>query len=250
MNNATAPAQTVLITGGGRRIGAAIAKILHAKGMSVAIHHNHSTDEAQALQASLEHARPDSTSLHQLDLRAENAPRLLIDDVLRTHGSLHSLVNNASSFYPTPLSEAQEGDWDRLIGTNLKAPFFLCQAAAESLRASQGCIVNLADIYAERPLPKHSLYNIAKAGLVMMTKSLALELAPHIRVNAIAPGPILWPETIPHDDRNEKIVQSTPLARKGEPSEIACAVSFLIHDAKFTTGTTLPVDGGRSLGGY
>jgi pteridine reductase len=250
MQNTTTERRTVLITGGARRIGAAIARRLHADGMNVAIHYNRSTADAQVLHASLEHLRPGSVSLHQADLRDTDALGQLVNDVLDAHGSLYSLVNNASCFYPTPLAGARECDWDVLVGTNLKAPFFLCQAAADSLRASHGCIVNLTDIYAQRPLPEHSLYGIAKAGLVMMTKSLALELAPDIRVNAIAPGPILWPESDGPSQDNTRILASTPMARIGEPDEIAEAASFLILRAHFTTGMTLPVDGGRALTGY
>ena len=242
--------KTVLVTGAGRRLGAAIATGLHAAGMNVAIHYQHSESQARALAEKLEADRAGSASLHALDLHRTSSLPGLIAEVVDTHGELHALVNNASSFYPTPLETSGESDWDDVVGTNLKAPYFLSQAAAPALRESGGCIVNLADIYGLRPLPQHTIYNATKAGLIMLTQSLALELAPDVRINAIAPGPILWPETEVEPAAKDAILANTPLARCGEPDEIVAAMVFLLRDARFSTGVVLPVDGGRRLAGY
>ena len=238
-----------LITGAARRLGAEIAERLHHAGMNVAIHYRGSGTEAEALRERLETDRPDSVSVHGCDLRDTAALPRLVHEVEQRHGDLHALVNNASSFYPTPVGEATESQWGDLIDTNVKAPFFLAQAAAAGLARNRGVIVNMADIYAERPLPGHALYNISKAGIMMLTQTLARELAPEVRVNAIAPGPILWPESPVAEDRS-KVMATTPLARCGEPRDIADAVLFLIRDARYTTGALLPVDGGRRIAGY
>ena len=245
-NNNSARA-TVLVTGAARRLGAAMAMRLHAEGMNIALHHHRSTGEAAQLRAMLEKNRPGSTSLHRFDLREVGSAGALLEEVLGTHDSLSALINNASCFYPTPIGSAGEDDWDTLINTNLRAPYFLAQAAASSLAESHGCIVNLSDIYAETPLREHSIYNISKAGLQMLTASLAVELAPHVRVNAIAPGPILWPESGVPAQASEKVLSTTPMARMGSAEEIAGAALYLIRDATYTTGATLPVDGGRRL---
>lgn len=237
----------VLVTGASRRIGAAIARHLHAGGARVAIHYRQSADDARALAASLNDLRADSARIFQADLArvAELAP--LIDDVTGWCGGLDALVNNASSFFPTPVGEITEADWDDLVGSNLKGPLFLCQAAAPTLRENGGAIINLVDIHAQRPLRSHTVYGAAKAGLVMVTRSLAKELAPEVRVNGIAPGAILWPEDGMTDAARASILEQIPLARPGEPADIAGCVSYLL-DARYVTGQIIAVDGGRSIG--
>lgn len=240
--------KVVLITGGAKRVGAVIARRLHGLGASVMIHYRSSAGDAGALAAELNGLRPDSAALAQADLHdTEQLPELVAATLAR-FGRLDVLVNNASSFYPTAVGEIREQDWHDLVGTNLKAPLFLSQAAASALRHSRGCIVNIADIHAERPMKSYVVYSIAKAGLVALTKSLAHELGPEVRVNAVAPGPILWPEEDPtfDDDERRRIVAHTLLKREGSPEDIAKALTFLIMDAPYVTGTILPVDGGRS----
>lgn len=237
----------VLVTGASRRIGAAIARHLHAGGARVAIHYRQSADDARALAASLNDLRADSARIFQADLArvAELAP--LIDEVTGWCGGLDALVNNASSFFPTPVGEITEADWDDLVGSNLKGPLFLCQAAAPTLRENAGSIINLVDIHAQRPLRSHTVYGAAKAGLVMVTRSLAKELAPEVRVNGIAPGAILWPEDGMTDAARASILEQIPLARPGEPADIAGCVSYLLG-ARYVTGQIIAVDGGRSIG--
>lgn len=240
--------KVVLITGGAKRVGAVTARRLHSLGASVMIHYRSSAADAEALAAELNRKRPDSAALVQGDLHdTEQLPRLVAETLAR-FGRLDVLVNNASSFYPTAVGEIREQDWHDLVGTNLKAPLFLSQAAAEALRHTHGCIVNITDIHAERPMKSYVVYSIAKAGLVALTKSLAHELGPEVRVNSVAPGPILWPEEDPtfDDQERRRIVAHTLLKREGSPEDIAKAVTFLIHDAPYVTGVTLPVDGGRS----
>jgi len=239
--------KVALVTGAAHRIGATIARTLHRAGMNVAVHYRRSRDEAEALQAELNGARPDSVALFPADLLAtERLPRL-VDKVLATWGRLDVLVNNASSFYPTPVGSATEADWDELLGSNLKAPFFLSQAAAPHLKACQGCIVNIADIHGERPLKDHPVYSVAKAGKIMLTKALARELGPDVRVNAVAPGAILWPERGLDEVTRQRIINGTALKRQGSPQDIANAVLFLIRDADYVSGQVLAVDGGRTL---
>ena len=238
----------VLITGGARRVGAAICRRLHAGGANVMLHYRESAGEARLLQAELNHVRADSVALIQADLLDLNKLPAVIDQTLQTFGRLDALVNNASSFFPTPVGDITAQAWDDLIGTNLRAPLFLAQAAAPALRKSQGAIVNIADIHAERPLKNFVVYSIAKAGLIGMTRSLARELAPEVRVNAIAPGPILWPDDPSFDELSrQRIISHTPLKREGEPDDIAKAVHFLIADATYVTGETISVDGGRHV---
>jgi pteridine reductase len=238
----------VLITGGARRVGAAICRRLHAGGANLMLHYRASAGEARLLQAELNHVRAESVALIQADLLDLNKLPPVIDQTLSTFGRLDALVNNASSFFPTPVGDITSQAWDDLIGTNLRAPLFLAQAAAPALRKSQGAIVNIADIHAERPLKNFVVYSIAKAGLVGMTRSLARELAPEIRVNAIAPGPILWPDDASFDELSrQRIISNTPLKREGEPDDIAKAVYFLIADATYVTGETIRVDGGRHI---
>ncbi len=241
-------APVALITGGARRVGACIARHLHAQGLRIVLHYRHSAQDARRLQAELQAQREESVLLVQADLLALNKLTPMVQTVIDVWGRLDVLINNASSFYPTPLGQVTEQAWDDLLGTNLKAPFFLAQAAAPHLAKQQGCIINLADIHAERPLKKHPVYSIAKAGLITATKALARELGPQIRVNALAPGAILWPENDMDDLAKQRIIANTALKRHGEPLDIARAAWFLINDAKYITGQVIAVDGGRTLG--
>jgi pteridine reductase len=239
--------KVILITGGVHRLGARTARVLHKLGANLVLHYRSSRDRALKLQAELNEIRENSVVLVQADLLDNSKVPAIIKDAVAAWGRLDALVNNASSFYPTYIGSIDDEQWDDLIGTNLKAPFFLSQAAATYLEQHQGCIVNIADIHADRPLKNHSIYSIAKAGLVMLTKSLACDLGPDIRVNAIAPGAILWPESELDEVTKQRIVSRTFLKRKGDPDNIANAVVFLIRDAIYTTGHVLNVDGGRSL---
>ncbi|MCW9023346.1 MAG: pteridine reductase [Gammaproteobacteria bacterium] len=235
-----------LITGAAHRIGATTARRLHAEGMNLVLHYRNSRDAAQKLQAELNKARADSVVLVQTDLhKLDNLPAL-IKEATTAWGRLDLLINNASSFYPTPIGEATEAQWEDLFGSNLKAPFFLSQAAAPELKKQHGCIINMVDIHAERPLKAYPIYSMAKAGLVMMTKALAAELGPEVRVNAVAPGAILWPENI-DEVTKQRIVSRTLLKRKGDPDDIAKAILYLVRDALYMSGQVLTVDGGRSI---
>lgn len=240
--------KVALVTGAARRVGAQIVRTLHAEGMNVAVHYHSSEEPARALQRELHAVRPDSILLLRGDLL--NGPKLLHNLVYETTEAfkrLDALINNASSFYPTPLKQATEKQWDDLIGTNLKTPFFLAQAAAAQLKSSQGCIVNIADIYAERPLKGYPIYSVAKAGLITLTRSLARELGPQVRVNAVAPGAVLWPEDGPDELGKQRVISRTALLRMGEPDDIARTVLFLVRDAAYITGQVIAVDGGRSI---
>jgi pteridine reductase len=230
-------------------VGAAIARRLHGAGARIVIHYRSSAQDAEKLQAELNALRPDSAAVAQGDLLDPACYPHLVEAALQRFGRLDVLINNASSFYPTAVGEITEKDWFDLVGTNLKAPLFLSQAAADALIHSHGCIVNIADIHAERPMKSYVVYSIAKAGLVALTKSLAHELGPRVRVNAVAPGPIMWPEQDPgfDDQERRRIVAHTLLKREGSPEDIAKAVMFLIQDAPYITGVILPVDGGRSV---
>lgn len=243
--------KVALLTGAAHRVGAVIARTLHAQGMNLVLHYRNSGEAAQRLQADLQTARADSVALVQADLLNIAALPALIDAALGAWQRLDVLVNNASSFYPTPVGSVTEVQWDDLTGSNLKAPFFLAQAAAPYLAQQHGCIVNIADIHADRPLKTYPVYSIAKAGLVMLTKALARELGPQIRVNAVAPGAILWPEQGAGQDLDDAakqhIIDRTTLKRQGAPHDIAQAVLFLIRDAGYISGHVLTVDGGRSL---
>ena len=234
-----------LVTGSARRIGATIVRSLHASGMRVIIHYRGSQTEAETLAAELNQARPESAALLQADLDDPDAVRALASAAMAAFGRLDLLVNNASSFYPTPVESATDDDWTRLIHSNLRAPFILSQSLAPALREQQGCVINIVDVYAEKPLSQHTLYCMAKAGLAMMTKSLARELGPEIRVNGVSPGPILWPES--GQMNQDAITDATALKRCGRPEDIADAVQWLAQDAGFVTGQILAVDGGRSL---
>ncbi len=241
--------KAVLVTGAARRIGAAIARRLHAEGASLVLHCHRSRSEAQGLAQALNAARAGSCAVVEADLnRTEALPRLA-EDAARAFGRLDALVNNASSFYPTPFGLIEAAQWDDLVGTNLRAPLFLAQAAAGALREARGAIVNIVDIHAERPLDDYLVYTVAKAGLAALTRSLAVEMAPEVRVNGVAPGAILWPEDerrFPAEERI-RIVGQTPLERIGSPEDVAGAVKYLLFDAPFVTGEILRVDGGRSL---
>ena len=240
--------KVVLITGGAKRVGAATCRRLHAAGASLMLHYRESAGEARLLQAELNNARKDSVALIQADLLDLGKLQSLVDQTLQSFGRLDALVNNASSFFQTPVGEITPAQWEDLIGTNLRAPMFLAQAAAPALKKAQGAIVNITDIHAERPLKNYVVYSVAKAGLVGLTRSLARELAPEVRVNAVAPGPILWPDDDAFDELSrQRIISHTPLRREGTPEDIAKAVHFLLADATYVTGDTINVDGGRHV---
>ena len=239
----------VLVTGSGRRIGAAIARTLHGAGMKVVLHCHRSRAEAEALARTLEAARPGSTAVVQADLGDLLAIQRLAESAAAAFGRLDALVNNASTFHATALGEITPADWENLIGSNLRAPLFLAQALTPRLPEAGGAIVNIVDIHAERPLAGYPVYSVAKAGLAGLTRALALELAPAVRVNGVSPGAILWPESGHHfpEAERERITAQTPLGRTGTPEDVAGAVKYLLLDAPFVTGQILAVDGGRSL---
>ncbi len=239
--------KVVCITGAARRIGAVIAATFHAAGYNVVIHHNQSVKEAETLAESLNKKRPDSVITIRADLVTNFSASELIKTVVDAWGRLDVLVNNASAFYPTPFGEIKEYDWDILIGSNLKAPTMLTQAAASALAESDGSIINIVDIHADRPLKNYPVYSIAKAGLVALTKSTAKELGPEVRCNAVAPGAILWPEQPDHDAEHQDIIERTALKREGTPEDIANTVLFLADSAPYITGQIIAVDGGRTL---
>lgn len=240
--------QTVLITGAARRVGATLARAFHGAGANVVLHYRSSREAAAQLASELEAARPGSIATVQSELLDIARFGPLIEATTGAFGQLDVLVNNASSFYPTEIGEITERDWNDLLGTNLKAPLFLAQAAASALRLTRGSIINLADIHGMRPLRRYPVYSVAKAGLIMLTKALARELAPHVRVNAIAPGPVLWPEEASDKELQSKIVQRTLLRRAGSPEDVARAALFFATEAPYVTGQILAVDGGRSVG--
>jgi pteridine reductase len=239
--------KVAFITGAAHRIGAQIARTLHAEGVDLALHYRSSADAARALRSELEAVRADSVLLLQADLHDCAAFPDLVGRIRAFHGRLDVLVNNASSFYPTPFDTASQAQWDDLIGSNLRAPFFLAREAAALLRDAGGSIVNLVDIHAERPLKDHPVYSIAKAGNAMMVKALARELGPEVRVNGVAPGAILWPEQGMSEDAKGEILSRTALQRPGSPEDIARTLLFLVRDADYITGQIIAVDGGRTL---
>ena len=241
-------AKVALVTGGARRVGAAIAEELHGAGFDVALHCNRSLDEADGLAARLNAARPGSVFTLQGDLLEDRACERLAGKTLERAGRLDCLVNNASTFYPTAVGAITEDDWQSLVGSNLKAPVFLSQALAPALRESRGVIVNMVDIHARTPLKGYPVYSVAKAGLAALTRSLAGELAPEVRVNGIAPGMVMWAEPPPPQAVREAILAKTPLGRVGGPEDVARLVRFVVCDAPFVTGQIIAVDGGRSLG--
>jgi len=237
-----------LITGAARRIGATIARRLHAAGYDVALHCRRSREALDALIDTLDDARPGSTLALQADLADVASSQSMIDATIAHFGRLDALVNNASAFYATPLRIATPAEWDDLFGANARGPFFLAQAAAPHLAARNGAIVNLVDVYAERPLADHPIYCMSKAALAMMTKALARDLAPEIRVNGVAPGAILWPDAGKSAAEQRKLIERTPLGRTGTPEDIASAVEWLLG-ASFVTGEIVRIDGGRHLAG-
>ena len=240
--------RTALVTGAARRVGATIARVLHAAGANVVLHYHSSADDAAALAAELNGARAGSAALVECDLLEVARLPALVKVAGDGFGRLDILVNNASTFYPTPFGDITATDWDDLIGTNLKAPLFLAQAATPMLKETHGLIVNLADIHGIRPLRRYPVYSIAKAGLIMLTHSLARELGPAIRVNAIAPGPILWPHGGMNTALQKEIIDRTALKRIGSPEDIARACVFFATEAPYVTGQVLAIDGGRSIG--
>ncbi len=239
----------VLVTGAARRIGAVIARAFHAEGARVAVHFRRSSAEAGALVASMNSARPGSAAAFEADLSDDSSIAALPASVVGTFGALDVLVNNASTFYPTPLGAITAVQFDDLVSSNLRAPLFLSQAAAPELARRRGLILNIADIHGLRPLRHHAVYCAAKAGLVMLTRALARELGPDIRVNAIAPGPVLWPELPIDEELKRRIIARTALRRGGTPEDVAQAAIFFVAGASFVTGEVLAVDGGRLSGG-
>ncbi len=241
--------KVVLITGGAKRVGAAICRELHANGAHLMVHYNTSVQEARALQAELNLQRANSVAIIQGDLLNIAVLPSLVAETVKHFGRLDVLINNASSYYATEIGKITEENWHDLMGSNLKAPMFLAQAAAAELKKNHGCIVNITDMHIERPKKGYVVYSMAKAGLVTLTKSLAHELSPEVRVNAVAPGPVQWPENNPQFDEvyRQRVISQTLLKKIGEPQDIAKAVKFLVADAPFITGHVLAVDGGRSL---
>jgi pteridine reductase len=241
--------QAALITGGGRRLGATIGRALHAAGASVLIHHRASGRDATALAAELNARRAGSAALHAADLLDTAALPGIVAAAIAAFGRLDILVNNASTFYPTPIGTITAAHWEDLTGSNLRAPLFLTQAAAPELRLRRGLVLNMVDIHALRPLKRHPLYCAAKAGLLMLTQALARELAPQVRVNAIAPGPVLWPEGAMDRELQARIIERTALKRMGTPEDVAKAALYLACEAPYVTGQVLAIDGGRTVGG-
>jgi pteridine reductase len=239
--------QVLLITGGSRRIGAEISRTLHAAGANIFIHYRSSAAAAIALADELNQLRSHSAAIHAAHLSTAEAPEKLVAAALLEFGRLDILINNASSFYPTPVGTITAPQWDDLMASNLKAPLFLSQAAVPSLRAQRGLIINMIDIHALRPLKDHPVYSAAKAGLAMLTRALARELGPEIRVNGIAPGPVLWPEGNINEDLKREIIGKTALKRHGTAQDVARTALFLARDAPYITGQIIAVDGGRSI---
>jgi pteridine reductase len=239
--------KTILVTGAAKRVGRSIARELHAAGANIVVHYRTATEAAIAITAELNAQRPGSALCQQADLLDIRALSDLIARTVEHFGRLDALVNNASSFFSTPIGSIDLADWNNLIGSNLQAPLFLTQAAVPHLKATHGAVVNITDIHAERPLAGYPLYSVAKAGLLGLTRALAIELAPEIRVNAVAPGPILWPDDAAFDDQSrERIVAHTLLKHEGSPHDIARTVKFLLNDAPYITGQVINVDGGRT----
>jgi len=240
--------KTALITGAARRLGAQTARTLHQNGANIIIHYGQSRDDAEQLVAQLNELRPDSAIALRANLLDINAIDLLAKQAIEQFGSLHILVNNASSFYPTPIGHIDETQWDDLMGSNFKAPLFLSQACYPALKASQGCIINMIDIHARSPLKEHTVYCGAKAANAMLTRSLALEMGPDVRVNGVAPGAILWPENdnAPNQSAQQEILQQIPLKRSGQASDIADTILFLAS-SDYINGQIIAVDGGRQI---
>ena len=238
--------KTVLITGAAKRIGAAVTRYLHKEGMNVIVHFNSSAKEAHELVRELNSLRHDSAITIQGDLQYKEYYSALMEAAIEFKGGIDVLINNASAFFPTPVSDINDTQWNQLINTNLKAPLFLSQLATKTLKKNKGCIINIIDIHADRPLAQHSIYSISKTGLIMLTQSLAKELAPDIRVNAVSPGAIVWPESM-DDKTKQSIINQTMLKRAGDVDDVSKAVMYLIRDADYVTGQIINVDGGRTL---
>jgi len=246
-NEDRSEAAVALITGGARRVGRAVGRQLHSMGMRLVVHYHHSADEARSLQQELHQIRPDSVILVAADLRCTKQVRQLAKTAVTSFGRLDVLFNNASAFFPTPVGATTESQWEQLISVNLRAPYFLAQALAPTLTEHRGCIINMVDIYAQRPLQEHPVYCAAKAGLASLTRSLARELGPQVRVNGIAPGVIEWPENFCDELARRRMIASTPLKKTGSPQDVAELAWFLIHCAGFINGQIVAVDGGRSI---
>jgi pteridine reductase len=241
--------KTALVTGGARRVGAEIVRTLHGAGAQLLIHYHRSAAEANTLARELNELRAGSAACMPLDLLQTNQLAQLVHGATDRFGALDILVNNASTFYPTPFDEITESHWNDLLGSNLKAPLFLSQAAAPALRQANGLIINILDIHGMRPLSRYLTYSVAKAGLAMLTRGLARELGPKVRVNGVAPGPVMWPEDGGADPEfQQKIVERTVMKRPGSPDDVARAVRFFATEAPYVTGQILAVDGGRSIG--
>jgi len=237
-----------LVTGAAKRIGAVVATTLHEAGANVVIHYHRSAAEAEQLAAELNGRRASSAFTAPADVRDVAELQRMAKQVLERTGRLDVLVNNASNFYPTPLGTVTEENWYDLMGSNLKAPLFLSQAMLPALRTANGVIINIVDVHSQRPLRDHVVYGAAKAGLAMLTRSLAKDLGPHVRVNGVSPGAIIWPEEGMSDHLRAAIIRQTALKRSGTPEDIAAAVLFLVRDAPYVTGQIIAVDGGRSVG--
>ncbi len=246
-NNTAQSGKVAIVTGAAKRIGATIVAQLHARGLDVLIHYRGSQGEAESMAARLNAERADSVHTLQADLSDVDAPKRLVDAALEHFGRIDLLINNASAFYPTDVDTATQAQWDELMASNLRAPFFLSKAARPHLARRGGAIVNLVDIHALVPLAEHTIYCQAKAGLIMQTRAMAKDLAPSIRVNAVAPGAILWPENEDSAQAAEATLAKVPLGHLGRPDDIAGAVCFLALDAPYITGQILVVDGGRTL---
>jgi pteridine reductase len=242
------PTKVALVTGGARRIGAEIVRCLHAEEMNIALHYLSSLDDARLLRDELNAIRPGSVQLFEADLGDNTAIQEMVASLTTAFTRIDVLVNNASRFFATSLASVDEAAYRELLDINLTAPLFLAQAAAPQLEKTQGCIINIADIYARQPLAGHAVYCAAKAGLIMLTRCLALELAPGVRVNAVAPGAILWPESGSDENQRAAVLAKIPMGRIGDPSDIAQAVLFLVRDAHYVTGQVIKVDGGRAIG--
>lgn len=238
--------RTVLITGAARRIGAALARAMHADGMNVVVHCHRSKADAETLVADLNGQRGASAACIQADLLRSASCTQLVEFAVARFGAIDALINNASAFFPTPIAQTTEQEWETLVSLNMKAPFFLSRAAAPLLRERSGCIVNVADIHGFRPLKAHPVYSAAKAGLLMLTRALAKELGPEIRVNAVAPGPVLFPDGL-DEELKERIIGQTMLKRQGSPQDVVEAIRYLLNHADYVTGQVLVVDGGRTL---
>jgi pteridine reductase len=240
--------KVVLVTGGAKRVGAAIVRRLHREGASVMLHYRGSEREAKALRSELNAARANSVALVQADLLDLAGLAEIVRNAVNRFERIDALVNNASAFFPTPVGEITQATWESLIGANLRAPLFLSQAAAPHLKKTNGVIVNITDIHAERPLKNYVIYSVAKAGLAGLTRSLARELGPEVRVNGVAPGPIAWPEDGSFDEvARQRVISNTILRRTGDPDDVARAVYYLIAEAPYVTGQIIAVDGGRSI---